>query len=120
MSLTSTILTHRIPVNFRESDNSNILASLPVDPVNNITYYYTYYPGGSFELTAQLTRAREASLNDNGSGTLLYETGTPLHVATPVLRETNLILNYKFSEGTGTTTYDSSGRNNTGTLSGPA
>jgi len=105
-----------VPINFRESDNSNILSTLPVDPVNNINYYYTYFPGGSFELTAQLTKVRDSSLNDSGQSGLIYETGTANHVATPVVRDTNLILNYKFSEGTGTTTYDSSGHGYTGTL----
>ena len=80
-----------IPVNFRESDNSNILSTLPIDPLNNLTYYYTYFPGGSFELTCQLTKANPSSINDNGNSTLLYETGTPLHISTPIVRESNLI-----------------------------
>ena len=107
-----------VPINFRESDNSNILSSLPVDPTNNITYYYTYFPGGSFELTAQLTKARDSSLNDNGNSTLLYETGTPNHVASPIVRETNLVGYWTLSEGTGVTTADKSGHNNYGTLTG--
>ena len=57
-------------------------------------------------------------MNDSGSSTLLYETGTPNHVSTPVNRDTGLVLNYRFSEGTGTTVYDSSGHGYTGTLNG--
>ena len=57
-------------------------------------------------------------MNDSGSSTLLYETGTPNHTSAPVTRDSNLILNYKFSEGTGATTYDSSGHGYTGTLNG--
>jgi len=57
-------------------------------------------------------------LNDGGNSTLVYETGTPNHVLSPVNRDTGLILSYKFSEGTGTTTYDSSGHGYTGTLNG--
>jgi hypothetical protein len=93
---------------------------LPTDPTNNLTYYYTYFPGGSFELTAQLTKGRDSSINDNGNSTLLYETGTPNHVASPITRDSGLILNYKFSEGSGATTFDYSGHGYTGTLSGPA
>ena len=120
MLLTKSILTQRIPINFRESDNSNILSSLPVDPTNNITYYYTYFPGGSFELTAQLTKARDSSINDNGNSTLLYETGTPNHVSSPVVRDSGLILYYNFNEGSGSTAIDRSGHAYNGTLSGPA
>ena len=57
-------------------------------------------------------------MNDSGSSTLLYETGTPNRVSTPVNRDTGLVLNYRFSEGTGTTVYDSSGDSHTGTLGG--
>ena len=120
MLLTKSILTHRIPINFRESDNSNILSSLPVDPTNNITYYYTYFPGGSFELTAQLTKARDSSMNDNGDSTLLYETGTPNHVATPIVRESSLIGYWKLDEGTGTVVknYGIIGKSAEGTFNG--
>jgi len=108
-----------IPINFRESDNSNILSSLPVDPTNNLTYYYTYFPGGSFELTAQLTKGRDSSINDNGNSTLLYETGTPNHVASPIVRDSGLIAYWDFDEGSGSTALDRSGHGYNGTLNGP-
>jgi hypothetical protein len=58
-------------------------------------------------------------MNDNGNSTILYETGTPNHISTPVVRDSNLILYYDFNEGSGTTALDRSGHSYIGTLNGP-
>ncbi len=39
-----------IPVNFALAAGNNYIAKLPVDPTNDSNYYYSYNPGGSFEL----------------------------------------------------------------------
>ena len=41
-----------VPVNFAVAAGNNYLSKLPVDPTNDTNYYYSYNPGGSFELNA--------------------------------------------------------------------
>ena len=41
-----------MPVSFVMGLGNSYLPKLPVDPTNNETYYYSYNPGGSFELNA--------------------------------------------------------------------
>ena len=55
-----------IPIAFLEDDGSPIISSLPIDPVNSPPYYYSYFPGGSYELAALLSEVRPQSINDNG------------------------------------------------------
>jgi hypothetical protein len=81
-----------IPINFSLDSTSKYFTQLPIDPLNNNVYYYTYFPGGSFELTALLTKPRSASLNDGGYGTQTYETGYASRTKhTPLIREPSLV-----------------------------
>jgi hypothetical protein len=41
-----------VPINFTVSSDNRYITTLPVDPVNSEIYYYSYNPGGSFELNA--------------------------------------------------------------------
>ena len=108
-----------IPIDFTVSDSNKYLSSLPVDPVNNTTYFYTYFPGGSYELTAILANPNKNSINDEGSLTSNSELGSPNRTfTTPLQRDKNLIAYWKFDEESGAA-YDSSGNGYNGTLSGP-
>jgi len=108
-----------IPIDFTVSDSNKYLSSLPVDPVNNTTYFYTYFPGGSYELTAILANPNKNSINDEGSLTSNFELGSPNRTfTTPLQRDKNLIAYWKFDEESGVA-YDSSGNGYNGTLSGP-
>ncbi len=108
-----------IPVALREIDNTSLISTLPVDPVNNGIYYYSYFPGGLFELTSLLTQARDASINDGGLSTTLYEVGGTDRKPTPILRDQELLAYYSFdSSDTEDTVFDHSGSNNTGTWNG--
>lgn len=67
-----------IPINFRESDNSNLLPSLPIDPTNTVNYYYSFNPGGSFELNAFFKSVKyinSLGISDGGDSNA-YEVGT--------------------------------------------
>jgi hypothetical protein len=55
-----------VPINFSISSENKYFTSLPIDPVNDENFYYSYFPGGSFELIARLTEASDKSLNDSG------------------------------------------------------
>lgn len=79
-----------IPVDFGQISNGSPLASLPVDPINDIqgNFYYAYTIGGSWELNATV----EASKNNLGGGNdrvstdggddfTKYEVGTNLTLA---------------------------------------
>jgi len=41
-----------VPISFAVAAGNNYVTTLPVDPTNDSTYYYSYNPGGSFELNA--------------------------------------------------------------------
>src|SRR3989344_5236105 len=105
-----------IPVNFNSISYGNPLGSLPVDPINTSSTgnYYTYTPGGSWEVTSLLESAKYAlnMANDGGRDTIRYETGSSLALVPPL----GLVGYWKFDEGTGTSAGDSSGNGNTGTL----
>jgi hypothetical protein len=65
---------------------------LPTDPTNDSTYFYSYFPGGSYELISRLRYSRTNSINDNGFYDDAYELGSPNRVNfTPVPKQ--LILN---------------------------
>jgi hypothetical protein len=61
-----------------------MLAVLPVDPVNNQTYFYSYFPGGSYELRTTLTESSSAGISDGGYSPFTYEKGTPIRKYTPM------------------------------------
>ncbi len=70
-----------IPMDFRESDFSTLLSTLPVDPVNNVDYYYSYNPGGSYELNAFLKSDKyinSTAMYDGGDALNTYEIGYSL------------------------------------------
>ena len=91
-----------IPINFTVEGSNRYLSSLPVDPVNNNSYFYTYYSGGSYELTAILANPNKNSINDEGSLTSTFELGSPNRTwTTPLQRDKNLIAYWKFDEASG-------------------
>jgi len=68
-------------LDFRESDLSTLLSTLPVDPVNTVDYYYSYNPGGSYELNAFLKSDKyinSTAMHDGGDALNTYEIGYSL------------------------------------------
>ncbi len=108
-----------IPVNFSSISYGSPLGSLPVDPTNTSSsgYYYTYTPGGSWQLTAtpesQKTRT---NTNQTNSLTGAITQGSDLTLS-PLFNSSGLVGYWKFDEGTGSAANDSSGNNN-GTWNG--
>jgi len=103
-----------IPLNFSTADNK-YLSLLPVDPTNDTTYFYTYFPGGSYELTAYLKNLNDNSLHDQGSLTGVFELGTPNRIfSTPLQRDKGLVGFWDFNETIGGVGYDKSGNGNDG------
>ncbi len=80
-----------IPINFTELVTVN-LPALPIDPLNNTTYYFTYTTGGSYELTALLesSERHEPAINDGDAFPGLYAVGTSLNL-TPRTRDLGLV-----------------------------
>ncbi len=108
-----------IPINFTVEGSNRYLSSLPIDPVNNSSFFYTYYSGGSYELTAILSNPNKNSINDEGSLTSTFEIGSPNRTwVTPLQRDKNLIAFWKFDEATGAA-LDYSGNGLNGTVNGP-
>ncbi len=116
-----------IPVNFTLITFRSPISHLPVDPINATSSrnYYTYTPGGSWHLAASLESDRyklggsnDKVSKDGGSYTSLYEMGTNLTLLPVDYGDSSLMGYWKFDEGSGTNTYDASGRNHNGTLSG--
>ncbi len=71
-----------IPVNFTQLAAGAPMAALPIDPVNTVAsgYYYTYTPGGSWELNAVMesTRYYESQYQDGGDNMSTFEIGSDL------------------------------------------
>lgn len=69
-----------IPVNFTNISSGAPIGNLPIDPLNNGTYYYSYMSSSSltFELDAFLESSKYASYasNDGGDSSTTYEVGT--------------------------------------------
>ena len=84
--VTSTIInnvdgTGWVPVSFALDAGNNYISKLPVDPVNNINYYYSYNPGGSFEINALLesnSYINDFAVDDGGDSMNVFEQGTNL------------------------------------------
>ncbi len=115
-----------IPVNFSLISSGSPLSKLPIDPINTTTtgQYYTYTPGGSWELTSTMEASKnkmggsnDKTSTDMGSYPDLYELGSNLSLL-PVDRDSSLVGYWKFDEGSGTTAYDASGKGNNGSFSG--
>ncbi|MEW5805288.1 MAG: LamG-like jellyroll fold domain-containing protein [Patescibacteria group bacterium] len=108
-----------VPVNLAGLEIGSPLAKLPVDPKNDSTYYYTYTTGGSFMLSGLMestnNKVADQAINDGGRMPGVFELGSNLNLG-PFTRDNGLVGYWTFDEGTGTTAYDYSGNNNTGTL----
>jgi prepilin-type N-terminal cleavage/methylation domain-containing protein len=117
-----------LPVDFTQISFKTPLATLPIDPVNTTSSgnYYTYTPGGSWELTASLEAAKnklggasDKTSTDGGSATGLYEIGTNLTLLPVDYGDPTLVGYWTFEEGLGSTTStDRSGKGNNGTWNG--
>jgi len=116
-----------IPINFQDSivSTSIQLSSLPIDPTNTTStgLYYTYTPGGSYEMTAAMESDKyklagdgDVASKDGGQYTGLYEKGTNLQLTPIDYGDTSLVGYWTFDEGSGTTAYDRSGHGYDGTL----
>jgi prepilin-type N-terminal cleavage/methylation domain-containing protein len=87
-----------VPLNFTVSAGNKYISVLPVDPINDVSYYYSYFPGGSYELTARMKNARSNSQNDGGYLIDYFELGSPNKTkVTPIQR--NMAYNGDFSLG---------------------
>jgi prepilin-type N-terminal cleavage/methylation domain-containing protein len=120
-----------IPLNFSLISFKSPISKLPLDPINQTSTgeYYTYFPGGSYELTAMLTALKNKGKDniggkDGGDNNYLYELGSNLF-ATPSIVQSRvegnsltqgLVGYWTFDEGQGNIAYDYSGNNNNGTL----
>ncbi len=70
-----------IPVDFSSIPGGSPIPTLPVDPANSVSYYYTYMSGGSYEITALLESERylkSSALKDKGIDPARMEMGTNL------------------------------------------
>lgn len=106
------------------------LSALPVDPINTTSsgFYYTYTPGGSFELSAMMESNKYKGVQsvaglDGGRSWNAFEIGSNLTLTPPQLLDghavdASLVGWWPLNEGTGTIAYDQSGNNHNGTWSG--
>jgi len=113
-----------IPVDFTSFSAGAPFSKLPVDPTNATStgLYYTYIPGGSWEMTAlmestkrRLGGDKDVVGNDGGDTYSTYEVGSSL-TDNPV-NDDGLVGYWKLDEGSGSFA-DSSGNGNAGTQSG--
>jgi len=119
-----------VPVNFTSASFGSPIGSLPVDPVNQSStrLYYTYTTNGSqFEFTApmesqkyQLGGSNDVISNDGGSLATVYEKGTKYGLEPLDYGDTTLVGYWALNEGVGSTSYDYSGNNATGSWAGTA
>ncbi|MFA6135778.1 MAG: LamG-like jellyroll fold domain-containing protein [Candidatus Paceibacterota bacterium] len=121
-NLTKTNGTGWVPVNFTTQAVIQ-LSALAIDPTNTASTgnYYTYTPGGSWELTTALESnkfklggSNDKASTDGGQFTGLFETGTNKTLTPIDYGDTSLIAHYKFENNI----IDYSGNNNTGTWGG--
>jgi len=122
-NLKNTDGTGWIPVNFQDASGVIQISALPIDPVNSTTTsnYYTYIPGGSYELSTifestkyRLSGDKDKVSIDGGDNYSMYEVGSNLSLNP--LKDTGLVGWWKFDETTGTIAYDSSGNGNNLTM----
>ena len=118
-SLRKTNSTGWVPIDFTSIAIGSPLASLPTDPKNDSTYYYTYVTGGSFMVSGLAessgNKISDQAISDGGRMPGTFEFGSDLNLG-PFTRDNGLVGDWTFDEGTGTTAYDYSGNSNTGTL----
>jgi len=103
-----------IPLDFSKAPFVNI-SQLPIDPINQPPYYYSFVVGRSYVLYAQLENLNRnaPSFNDGDNFPHLYSVGTDKNLLN---KAQGLVGYWPFDEGTGTIAYDYSGNNNNGTL----
>jgi prepilin-type N-terminal cleavage/methylation domain-containing protein len=75
-----------IPVNFTSISAGSPISALPIDPVNNATYFYAYKPDATnltFEVNADMESTKfaqsgssDVESTDGGNASALYEVGT--------------------------------------------
>ncbi len=105
-----------IPVDFTQFPGGSPLRALPIDPVNNTSYYYSYVAGSSWALSALMESekmAKERGNKDSGFNPGKYEVGSNLRL---IAQSEGLVGWWSFDEGSGTVARDLSGNNNNGTL----
>jgi hypothetical protein len=57
---------------------------MPIDPINDPTYYYSYFQNGSgYELNARLEFSPDLMQNDGGNDPDMYEIGNNLLLISP-------------------------------------
>ncbi len=60
-------------------DFSAYLVKLPIDPINNTSYYYSYiFSGSAYEINARLELELDHLTSDGGDAVNVYEVGTDL------------------------------------------
>ncbi len=116
-----------VPLNLSSIPGGSPVASLPVDPTNDATSrdYYSFVPGGSFELASAMESTRyrtggdkDATSKDGGPLLGLYETGTNLSLMPIDYGDPSLVGYWSLDEGSGSIARDKSGNNVTGTITG--
>jgi prepilin-type N-terminal cleavage/methylation domain-containing protein len=120
-----------IPVNLQNNTFGSSLAQLPIDPINQSSSrrWYTYETDGNghFEVTAafesskyQLGGSNDQVSGDGGTLASVYEKGSKIGMEPLDYGDASLVGYWTFDEGTGSTTYDYSGNNATGSWNGTA
>jgi prepilin-type N-terminal cleavage/methylation domain-containing protein len=117
-----------VPVPFTSISSGSPIGTLPIDPINTTStgLYYTYIPGGSWELNAipestahKLGGDKDKTSTDGGDAPGQMEMGTDLALLPIEYGDTGLIAYWNFEEGTGnTTTTDHGGGGHNGTWAG--
>lgn len=107
-----------IPLNFQSIGTGSPLAKLPIDPVNDQNYYYTYTVGGSFMVSAlSETKDNSQAAGDGGRMPGVIEIGSNISLG-PFTRDNGLVNYWPLDEGSGTSITDYSGKNHTGSMNG--
>ncbi|MFA6135942.1 MAG: LamG-like jellyroll fold domain-containing protein [Candidatus Paceibacterota bacterium] len=105
-NLTKTDGTGWVPVNFTTQSIVQ-LSALPIDPTNTPTdgLYYTYTPGGSWEINTilesnkyRLSGDKDRVSSDGGDSYSMYEIGTDKTISP--IKDTGLVGYWKFDGGT--------------------
>ncbi|MCL4406332.1 MAG: prepilin-type N-terminal cleavage/methylation domain-containing protein [Patescibacteria group bacterium] len=81
-----------IPVNFNSIPGGSPIAVLPVDPANNVSYYYSFVEGGSYSLTSFLESQKRAQEKPDTEATgslrqdgFVYAIGTDLDLTPDII-----------------------------------
>jgi len=63
------------------ADFSKYLSALPTDPINNVTYFYSYsHTNSGYELNATVEFYTTDAQNDGGNSATMYEIGNDLTI----------------------------------------